>query len=98
MRTIHQFPIRIGGPNTIEMPAGAEPLSVQLQATPWGNDCRSGMLQLWALVDTDRPMVPVDIEAYGTGHEIPDNPGRHLGTVQTHGGRYVCHVFARNLI
>lgn len=71
-----------------EMPKGAEILYVGEQGTD---------VCVWALVDpsiaaTDRRA----IEAYGTGHTMPANPGRYLGSVQLRNGPnngLVFHLF-----
>lgn len=49
------------GVKFIEMPAGAIPLSVQVQ---------DGSPQLWAMVDQTKPMEKREFRVFGTGHEI----------------------------
>ena len=90
MKTIWKFPLTLADSQTIEMPAMPEFLDVQRQqVNGW-----SGQTVLWALVDPSMPRVPVEIAVYGTGLEIPDNPGRYLATIQA--GEFVWHYFARN--
>lgn len=77
-------------------PAGAEILTLQVQPD---EDVRRGsggrlVPVLWAVVDTEMPPVPIEIRCYGTGQQIPDNPGRYLATVQLGGGALVLHYFA----
>jgi hypothetical protein len=69
---------------SIEMPKGAKPLCVQMQMN---------IPCLWAIVDpaAEKELVKVDI--YGTGHDMPDNPGKYIGTFQVAEGRYVFHLF-----
>ena len=69
---------------TVEMPAGAKPLTVQLQG---------GMPQLWALCDERSPVEPRLIAIYGTGNPMPANPGRYISTFQMAGGSLVFHAF-----
>jgi len=71
---------------TVQMPKGAQVLSVQVQ---------DGEPQLWAMVDEQAPTEPRTFATYGTGHPLPDvaNHGRFVSTYQMHSGRLVFHVF-----
>jgi hypothetical protein len=69
---------------TIDMPQGAQVLDVQVQ---------HGEPQLWALVDPNAPKVKREFNVYGTGHDLPHNPGTYVGTFQMQGGAFVFHVF-----
>ena len=73
---------------SIDMPEGAEILSVQLQR---------GELQLWALVE-DGPgveHVPRTVAICTTGNDCCMAEGLNfIGTVQLYGGEIVVHVFA----
>lgn len=68
----------------LQMPGGAEILCVQIQ---------NGVPQLWALCDETALPTPRRIGIYGTGHPIPDAPGRHVGTFAIREGQLVFHVF-----
>jgi hypothetical protein len=70
----------------IEIPAGAQFLSVQFQ---------EGGMAFWYLVDIDEPPEPRLIRVYGTGWPIEpeDGPLRHLATLQQPGTHLVWHVF-----
>lgn len=46
---------------------------------------------IWAEVDDDKPLVKRLIRTYQTGQELPDEPGKYLGTVETLG--YIWHCF-----
>lgn len=83
MKTIWKYQIR---PDTksLPMPLGAKLLFVGIQG---------GEVQLWAEVDPAQPMRARAIACYGTGHDMPDNPGSHVGTFMTHGGALVFHVY-----
>lgn len=70
----------------IPMPRGAEPLCVQMQD---GRPC------MWARVDIDEPVVTHHFRVAGTGHDLDDEVGRYIGTIQMHGGDLVLHVFAQ---
>ena len=67
---------------TIEVPAGASFLSVQMQA---GRPC------LWFVVSPERERVPVSIEIVGTGWPMDLLGKAYLGTVQD--GAFVWHIF-----
>jgi hypothetical protein len=83
-KQIWKFALDIEDRVRIPMPAGAEFLSVQMQGeTP----C------LWALVDPDVEKTMRYLDVYGTGHTLPDNPGRYISTFQMMGGRLVFHAF-----
>jgi hypothetical protein len=68
----------------ISMPKSSEILCVQTQ---------HGVPQLWALVDSKKPIETRVFAVYGTGHAMPDEVGNYLGTCQLQGGEYVFHVF-----
>lgn len=69
---------------TIQMPAEAQILHVAEQ---------HGTMQLWAQIDPDRPLYPRRFRTYGTGHDMPDNPGKFAGTMLVQDGNYVFHVY-----
>lgn len=68
----------------IEMPVGAEVLSVQIQR---------GQPVLWALVDTDAIHRMHYFHIARTGYFITHPVERHLGTFQLDGGAPVFHLF-----
>lgn len=82
---IYKYPIEIEDEVSVEMPLGAEILCVQMQG---GHPC------IWALVDADE--VGKQVKGFiwrGTGHTMPDNHGKYVGTVQLHGGSLIFHLF-----
>jgi len=86
---IWKFPLAVCDLQTVEMPIGAQILSVHDQA---------GGLQMWAIVNPDADRQLRTIEIAGTGNPIPDvlitgHRRRHIATVQTRGGSLVWHVF-----
>lgn len=84
-RTIFKYPLGIADHQLISMPLGAVPLSVQVQA---------GQLCLWALVPKDSvARRGISIFICGTGHPVPNEAGKFLGTVQFQGGALILHVF-----
>ncbi len=84
MKSIWKFQLDVTDRQVLCVPKGMKILSVRTQReTP----C------LWALVDPDAKSVPLTIYVYGTGHPVPDNPGRFIGTVFLSGRSLVFHVF-----
>lgn len=82
-RMIWKFPVSIAERFSVEMPAGAEILTVQMQGdTP----C------MWAIVDPDAFPEIRNFRMAGTGHEL-GQIGRHIGTVQMAGGALIWHFF-----
>ena len=69
---------------TIEVPAGAKLLDVQVQG---------GLPNLWALCDENAPSTTRRIAIYGTGNPMPDEPGEYIATFQMHGGAPMFHAF-----
>lgn len=82
MKTIHKYPLKVADTQKLQLPWKAQVLSVQFQA---------GELMMWALVTPDAPKVERTIHTYGTGHQVPVDPGTHIGTVQQ--GGLVWHLF-----
>lgn len=89
-RSIWKFGAPLYGNSlSIEMPRGAEILTVQIQG---------GSAQIWALVSTET--VPAEIRKFrwfGTGHPMPDEQRntelKYVGTVQMRGGHLIFHLF-----
>lgn len=48
---------------------------------------------MWVLVDKYALPENRVFIAYGAGWLMPENPGKHVGTAQIHGGTAVFHVF-----
>lgn len=86
MRAIFKYALTGSSRQIINLPALAQPLSLQLQ---------QGSPHLWALVDTDQPIQRYVVLAYWTGHEVQELPIGHefLGTLQSSDGSLVFHFF-----
>lgn len=89
MKKIFKYKLQVTSKQTIEMPVGAEILSVQFQRQD---------LFVWALVDPDAEKEGRVFDIFGTGEDVPavDAPGasrKHLATLQVQNGSFVCHVF-----
>ena len=84
MKTIWKFHLIVETNQRFTIPRGARFLSVQGQHDE---------IVMWWLVDPRQPPESRRFSVYGTGHDMPDNPGAYLGTVQTDGGGFVWHAF-----
>lgn len=87
MKKIFKYPVNIVDRQEIEMPEGAEILTVQNQG---------GVICLWAIVDPEKEKLTRTIRIIGTGHDIADGEAEtliYIGTVQTNGGAFVWHIF-----
>lgn len=83
MKTIWKAPLNLDG--VVYLPANARVLSVQMQ---------NNEPMVWALVDTDvKSKENMRLNIYGTGHSLPENPGRFIGSIQSTSGLFVFHVF-----
>ena len=84
MKTIYKYPFQIADEVNLGIHLDAELLTVQVQAGV--GPC------LWALVDTDKPIMSRRILIRGTGHDA-ENVGEYIATFQMHNGGLVFHVF-----
>jgi hypothetical protein len=87
MRTVYKYPFEVTDYFNLEMPQGAEILTVQTQG---------GERHMWALVD---PVAPKELRAFrlaGTGHPINDLDLQYVATFQLKGGLLVFHLFELN--
>ena len=86
MKTIWKFNVGGLGQTTIEMPKGAEILSVQAQR---------GEVVMWAAVDYRAATEARAFLVVGTGsvEGVDEHTCRFIGTVQLHNGDLVLHVF-----
>lgn len=83
MKTIWKYEIAIADEQVIQMPGGAEILTVQVQH---GTPC------IWAIVDSDNASNPRRFRMYGTGHKV-DETGTYVGTFHIRNGTLVFHLF-----
>jgi len=86
MKTIYKYQIETADVQTIEMPAGAKILCLQMQQ---GKPC------IWVQCKHDNPLVKHVVTTYGTGHEMRPFSGDYVGTYQLNNGDLVFHVFER---
>ncbi len=84
MKTIWKYELETTDDQWIDMPIGAEPLTVQVQHEV---PC------LWALVNPQAPLAKVHVRIFGTGHSFVGSVSKYVGTYQLHNGSFVGHVF-----
>jgi len=91
MITIWKFELKFEDKVEIEIPEGAEILTIQI-------DKKDNKPCLWALVDSNAETVTRVFELFGTGSELQYDMGvdrKYLGTYQYQKGEFVGHVFER---
>ena len=69
---------------TLDIPMGAKFLDVQTQ---------HGSPVAWFLVNPNQITTKRVFKTYGTGHPVPENPGKFLGSFQLESGALVFHLF-----
>lgn len=85
--TVWKFDVKLDDDTIVDMPQGAQVLSVQLQ---------HGVPCVWALVDSDRPKVERRFSWRGTGHPCDGLVAKmFVGSIQMHGGSLIFHLFDR---
>ncbi len=82
MKTIWKY--KISPEMKLEIPKGAIVLSIQTQGD---QPC------MWVLVDSFNENELRKFKVYGTGHQLPENPGKYIGTFQVENGSLVFHLF-----
>ena len=81
---IWKWDLRIDDLQIVDMPLGAQLLTVQTQG---------GQPRLWAWCDESAPIRPRRIAMYGTGCPINEHPGIYIATFQIESGELVFHAF-----
>lgn len=84
MKTIWKFGLALDDIVELAMPRYARLLTVQMQR---------GIPHLWAVVDTDQPVVKRRFRVFGTGHQMDLDHSNYIGTFQINGGSLVFHLF-----
>ena len=86
MKTVFKYKIEVVDRPTVDMPRNGKILHV-------GEQGHDNQLFVWALVNTEEPMVTRRFRIFGTGHPVEvDGRGQFIGTVQMKVG-LVWHVF-----
>ena len=86
MKRVYKYVVYMGDYMNVELPEGAEILTVQAQYDE---------PHIWALVNPDAPMVTRKFRLLGTGHPTEDDVSQdnYIGTFQLNGGGLVFHLF-----
>ncbi len=86
MKTIFKYTLEPKEQQSIEVPDGAEFLTVQIQ---------HDVICVWAIVDPSKKKTTELFFIVGTGHPLPKQPNylQYVGTVQELGGSLVWHLF-----
>jgi hypothetical protein len=88
MRKIHKATLRITEKQVIELPEGSIILSLKVQ---------NNLPVLWFEFkeESGKDLVGRNINMYGTGNSLPDNPGKYIGVAQVQGqwGELVWHYY-----
>ena len=84
MAQVWKFPIYANSVQSILMPKGAQILSVQTQ---------QGSPVIWAIVDPAADKEKRIFSVYGTGHNMPKDGLKYVGTWQESNQYLVWHLF-----
>ena len=84
MLTVYKYRIALDDYFEIEMPQGAQALTVKFQY---------GQAQLWALVNPEVPTQIYRFRVAGTGHPIKETNLHYIGTFQLMVDTLIIHVF-----
>ena len=83
-KVVWKYPVPVEDQFHIDMPEGAQVLTVQTQA---------GKPQIWALVDEENEPVHYGFRILGTGHKCHTEVGKYVGSFQLAGGSFIFHLF-----
>ena len=86
MLRVYKYTIPVEDHFSLDLPAGAKILTVQVQYQE---------PQIWALVDSGQSNVRRDFRMAGTGHDIKEDNDSltYIGTFQLSGGSFIGHLF-----
>ena len=88
MKAIWRFELPIVDCPVVDMPRGARVLN----GPPSGRG-DPDRIEIWAEVDVQEEAAPRAFRVVGTGGPMPGDCGRFVGTVLTHDGVYVWHLY-----
>jgi hypothetical protein len=88
MKQIYKYKLENIDEQSVEMPAGAKILTVQVQ---YGNPV------IWAICDTEAEKTETRVfRIYGTGHDIDESVSdTYIGSYQLYSGQFVGHLFEK---
>jgi len=85
MKTIWKFELTPNRLQSVQIPFGGQILSVHANA--------DNAPMLWVLVDPDMPRRERYLGIYTTNTELPDEPGRYIGSFFIYEGSLEFHLF-----
>lgn len=83
-KTIWKFVLDVTDSQFIRMPHESKILHVNTQRET---------VCMWAEVDPSLPQVLRRFCVYGTGHQMPDDPGRYIGSIMLQDGDLIFHIY-----
>ena len=83
-KKIFKFELETTDFQEVNMHLGAE---ILYMATQHEKPC------IWALVNPKAPLIKRTFEIFGTGHTIPDEYRKYIGSYQLNNGQLVFHCF-----
>lgn len=87
MNVIYKYPLSVAGEQLLDMPKGANILTVAMQR---------GAVYIWAIVDPEAAKEQRTIAVIGAGHPLGDLARLdYIGSVQADYGQLILHVFER---
>jgi hypothetical protein len=95
VKTIWKFELSVMNVQEVKMPCEAKILTVQTQTKLDEINRPYKTINIWAVCQTENKIVDRKIIMYGTGRELPENPGDYIGTVQLNDGQLVLHVYEK---
>lgn len=85
MKSVYKYPVSLDDYFQLDLPYGAEILSVQVQQEE---------VYLWALIDKKEDLIVTrKFRLAGTGHLISEPNLKFIGTFQSDNGYLVFHLF-----
>jgi hypothetical protein len=95
MKTVWKFPVPIRDEFETDMPVGAQILVIKETPPAIGINGANDVAQMWALVDPMASREKRRFAVHGTGHDIPNDDRKYLGTfvLPMLAGPLVFHLF-----
>ena len=94
MKKIFKYEMEFMDLPEVEMPVGAEILTVDKQGDSMEPVYGDPKLFVWAIVEEDETKTEVRrFRISGTGHPLGDFNLKHINTIQIFGGTQIYHIF-----
>lgn len=97
MKTVYKYGLALKDEQILQIPLVEAPLPFDesiISRNLLHVDTQHGEPQLWAMVDTDNPLMDCTICIRGTGHScVGLDPSNYIGTVKIGGDMLIFHVF-----